>query len=149
MKKVLFAIVLLISAISTQAQSDSTEIKGLQLTARLIYFLQPALRKVDNDSLFQVAIDLKKRLVADPIGNTLVTIDSIPTVELANLYNYVLEQPAGLGAANAMRTQLVNIRAANSYLNALCTQYETYMTDKMNSSVSMGRKMAINKNNKN
>ena len=143
MKKLLLGLLVLLSA-TTQAQ-DTTKVKGLQLPAKLIYFLQPAIRKPDNDSLFQVAIDLRKQLKNDPQGTTLVTIDSIPTVELANLYNYVLNGPAGFGLAKPMKDQLAPIRLINSFLDTLCTEYENFIAIQLNSTIKQGKKMATNR----
>ena len=143
MKKLLFALLVLLSA-TTQAQ-DTTKVKGLQLPAKLIYFLQPAIRKPDNDSLFQVAIDLRKQLKNDPQSNTLVTIDSIPTVELANLYNYVLNAPAGYGLAKLMKDQISPTRLINSFFDTLCTEYENFIAIQLNSTIKQGKKMATNR----
>ena len=146
MKKLLFAFVLLVS-ISATAQ-DSTKVKGLQLPARLVYFLLPQIMQPTNDSLFQVAIDLrpKLRIPTPPVGATLVTLDSIPTVELANLYNYTLNTPSYSSIGTLMQNQIANARAANSYLDALCLAFENFYSNKMKDQIQLGKKMVTGKN---
>lgn len=145
MKKLLFGF-LLMSSMSAIAQ-DSTKVKGMQLPAKLIYFLLPAIMQPSNDSLFQVAIDLrpKLRVSIPPTGATLVTVDSIPTVELANLYNYSLNAPAYTKMAVLMQTQLSTIRSMNSYLDTLCLSFENFYDSKLKDQISLNKKMATGK----
>lgn len=146
MKKLLLVFAVLLS-VSTQAQSDSTKVKALQLPAKLVYFLLPQIMQPSNDSLFQVAIDLrpKLRIPTPPTGNTLVTLDSIPTVELANLYNYTLNTPSYTSIGTLMQNQIANARAANTYLDALCLAFENYYASKMKDQVQQGKKMVTGK----
>ena len=141
MKKTITAILILVS-FNLQAQ-DTTQVKSLQLMARMIEYLIPVCMNTDNDSLFQVYIDLRPtfRVKNPPTGNTLVTIDSIPTVELAKLYNYTLSNNDGLGYGNQMKTAIAPARATNSYLNTLCTGYEAYWSERLNSLRASGRRI--------
>lgn len=146
MKKLVFAVLFLVSLTAT-AQTDSTKVKGLQLPARLVYFLLPQIMQPTNDSLFQVAIDLrpKLRIPTPPTGATLVTLDSIPTVELANLYNYALNTPSYSSIGTLMQNQIANARASNTYLDALCFAYENFYSSKMKDQIQLGKKMVTGK----
>jgi hypothetical protein len=90
-----------------------------------------------------VYIDLrpKFRIPSPPSGNTLVTIDSIPTVELANLYNYTLSNTDGMGYGSQFKTTIAIVRAANTYLDRLCTAYENFWTDRLLTIRNIGRKL--------
>ena len=101
-----------------------------------------------NDSLFQVLIDLrpKLRIANPPIGQTLVTIDSIPTVELANLYNFALNTPSFSKIGTNMQAQLVNARAANTYLESLCLAFENFYDGIIKNQIQTGKKMVTGKN---
>lgn len=146
MKKLVFGLLIMFS-VSAQAQTDSTKVKGLQLPAKLVYFLLPQIMQPSNDSLFQVAIDLrpKLRIPTPPTGATLVTIDSIPTVELANLYNYTLNTPSYTSIGTLMQNQIANARTANTYLDSLCTAFENFYSNMMKTQVQAGKKMVTGK----
>lgn len=141
MKKI---ISLALVTFTLQAQSqDSTKIKGLQIMCRQLEYVTPQLMNPDNDYLYQVYIDLrpKFRISNPPSGNTLVTIDSIPTVELANLYNYTLSNNDGLGYGSQFKTTISTARAANTYLDRLCTAYEIFWTDRLLTIRNVGRRL--------
>ena len=142
MKRIFIAI-LLFAAFKANAQTDTTKVKALQLKANLIEYLATQFVNPDNDSLYQVYIDLrpKFRIVTPPTGQTLVTIDSIPTVELANLYNYTMANSDGMGMSNQMKNQLIAARAANSYLETLCAGYEAYWLNRLITLRTAGRKL--------
>lgn len=146
MKNIAIALLLIIS-IKSYSQTDSTKVKGVQMQAKLIAYLTPNIAQVSNDSLFQVYIDLRNkfRISSPPAGNTLVTIDSIPTVELANLYNYTLSNSDGMGVSALMKARLTTARAANTYLDRLCTAFETFWTNKLNDLITAGLKMYTGK----
>lgn len=124
---------------------DSTKIKSIQLQARLLEYLIPQIFQPANDSLFQVYQDLrpKFRIQSPPSGTTLVTIDSIPTTELATLYNYTLSQADGLGVSSIMKTQIATARSGNSYLDRLCTGYETFWSQVLTTMRLSGRRLLI------
>ena len=115
---------------------------------RQLEYITSQLMNPDNDSLYQVYIDLrpKFRIANPPSGNTLVTIDSIPTVELANIYNYTLSNNDGLGYGSQFKTTIAAARVANSYLNRLCTDYELQWTERLLSLRLAGRKLLRGKN---
>ena len=146
MKRVLLVLLVLVS-LTSQAQ-DTTKVRNLQLTARLVYYLMPQMAQPANDSLFQVLIDLrpKLRIANPPIGQTLVTIDSIPTVELANLYNFALNTPSFSKIGTNMQAQLVNARAANTYLESLCLAFENFYDGIIKNQIQTGKKMVTGKN---
>lgn len=141
MKKIILAAALLVSI--NAISQDTTKIKGLQLQTRLIEYLIPMCMNNDNDSLLQVYIDLrpKFRIANPPTGTTLVTIDSIPTVELANLYNYALSNSDGMLQAGIMKTQIAAARTANSYLERLCAGYEAFWIQKVFTLRDAGRRI--------
>ena len=141
MKKILFTASIFL-AINTFAQ-DSTKIKGLQLQAKILEYLVVNMMYPDNDSLYQVYIDLrpKFRVANPPQNNNLVTIDSIPTVELANLYNYALSNSDGYNMGGVMRSQLSSARTANSYLDRLCTIAELFWSNRLDAIRTAGRKL--------
>ena len=140
MKKIIILLLICNNAI---AQTDTTKVKSLQLKANLIEYLALYLINPDNDSLYQVYIDLrlKFRIATPPTGQTLVTIDSIPTVELANLYNYTMANSDGMSMGNQMKNQIVSARAANSYLEALCAGYEAYWQSRLITLRIAGKKL--------
>ena len=146
MKK-LSSILLIIISLNVQAQ-DSTKIFGLPLQARLIEYLAPSMSNIDNDSLYTTFLDLrtKFRAAALPIlGTTTFIIDSIPTVELANLYNYTLSNSDGMGVSNMMRANILPTRTANSFLNTLCSNFETIWQNKMIALRKSGRRLLLGK----
>lgn len=140
MKKI---IILLLICNNSIAQTDTTKIKSLQLKANLIEYFTTYLMNPDNDSLYQVYIDLrpKFRVTTPPTGQTMVTIDSIPTVELANLYNTIMSNSDGMSMGNQMKNQLIAARAANSYLETLCAGYEAYWFSRLISLRIAGKKL--------
>lgn len=142
MKNITVSIFLMLS-LNCFAQQDTAKIKGLQLQARLLEYLISQIMIPNNDSLFQVYINLRPifRPGSAPSGNTLVTIDSIPTVELASLYWYVLSQADGLGVGPIMKAQIAATRASNSYLDRLCTQHEFYWQQTLQAIRQAGRKV--------
>ena len=141
MKKLIFYF-LLLASFSAFAQ-DSTKIKGLQLQAKLIEYLTSNMTNTDNDSLYQVYLDLrpKFRVINPPTGVTLVTLDSIPTVELANLYQYTMSNSEGLSMANNMKNQIASIRVTNSFLDRLCSAFENTWLDRLLTLRLGGRKL--------
>ena len=110
---------------------------------RILEYVAPQLMSPDNDSLFQVYIDLrpKFRIKTPPSGNDVVTVDSINTTDLANLYNYCLSNNDGIGYSNQMKNALVAPRAANSYLNRLCTAHEAFWQDRLLTIRNAGRRL--------
>lgn len=144
MKKVLIILLIIIS-FNVQAQ-DSTKIFGLPLQARIIEYLAPSMSNIDNDSLYTTFLDLRTKFRATlPLGITTVIIDSIPTVELANLYNYMLSNSDGMNGANMMRSQILSTRTANSFLNTLCTNFEIIWQNKMIALRRGGRRLLLGK----
>lgn len=139
MKKIL--LILLIPMVC-KAQ-DSTKIKGIQLTAKLLEYVIHLVMNPENDSLYQVYIDLRPKFrVANPPSNqTLVTIDSIPAVELANIYNYTLSNSEGMGMNNDMKSQIASARATNTYLDRLCSAFEQFWKDRLSALRISGRKI--------
>ena len=142
MKKIITAILFLV-AFKSNAQVDTTKVKALQLKANLIEYMAVQFMNSDNDSLYQVYIDLrpKFRIAVPPTGQTLVTIDSIPTVELANLYNYTMSNSDGMGMSNQMKNQIASARVANSYLETLCAGYEAYWLSRLITLRTAGRRL--------
>lgn len=131
-------------AFTLQASAqDSTKIKGLQIMARQLEYITPLLINPDNDSLYQVYIDLrpKFRIANPPSGNTLVTIDSIPTAELANLYNYTLSNNDGMGYGNQFKNTIASTRVSNAYFDRLCTAYEQFWIDRLAKLRIAGRRL--------
>ncbi len=141
MKKIFIALFVLAS-FELEAQ-DTTKVKNLQLQAKLIEYVITICMNPDNDSLFQVYQDLraKFRINNPPQNNQMVTIDSIPTIELANLYNYTLSNSEGFSMANNMRTQIAAARLANSYLERECAKHELFWTTRLDALRLSGRKI--------
>lgn len=141
--KNIFIAFFLFAALKANAQTDSTKIKSIQLQAKVIEYIIAVCMNPENDSLYQVYIDLrpKFRIKNHPTNNTLVTIDSIPTVELANLYNYVLSNSDGLGMGNNVRNGITAARASNSYLDRLCTQYELFWSNRLDALRTSGQRI--------
>jgi hypothetical protein len=124
-------IFLLISSAATA--QDSTKVKNLPIMVRQLEYIASQLVNIDDDSLYQVYIDLrpKFRIPNPPTGNTLVTIDSIPTTDLAAIYNYCLSNSDGMGYGSQFKATIASARAANSYLNRLCTEYELQWSERL------------------
>lgn len=145
MKTILISITLLLS-INTFSQSanDSAYTKNLALQARVIVYLVPRTLDPSNDSLYSVFIKWRSALRNNPVsGTTTVTIDTIPTVELANLYSYVLQQPDGLGVGALMKSQINSARNANPYLQRLCTAIEDAYSAQLANMILIGRKLLL------
>ena len=130
-------------AFKSNAQTDSTKVYNLQIMARQLEYVIGQCMNSNNDSLYQVYIDLrpKFRVANPPVGPTLVTIDSIPTYELAILYNYTLSNPDGIGYGNQFKTTIASARTTNTYLDRLCTFFESYWTNKLIELRVSGRKI--------
>lgn len=145
MKTIIFSISFFIS-VSALAQSpnDSAYTKNLPLQARVIAYLVPKTLDPANDSLYSVFIKWRAALRGNPVtGTTTVSIDTIPTVELANMYGYVLQNADGLGVGSLMKSQLTSARAANPYLNRLCTAIETSYSDQLANMILIGRRLLL------
>jgi hypothetical protein len=142
-----YILILLLISSAASAQ-DSTTVRNLKIMVRQLEYVTSQLTNIDNDSLYQVYIDLrpKFRIKNPPTGNTLVTIDSIPTVELAALYNYCLSNSDGMSYCNQFKATIAAARAKNSYLNRLCTAYELQWTERLIELRRNGRKLLTGKN---
>jgi hypothetical protein len=140
-------IILLLLISSAASAQDSTTIRNLPIMVRQLEYVTSQLINIDNDSLYQVYIDLrpKFRIKNPPTGNTLVTIDSIPTVDLAALYNYCLSNSDGMGYGSQFKATIAGARSANSYLNRLCTAYELQWTERLIELRNNGRKLLTGK----
>lgn len=125
MKKILISILLLASINAfSQSANDSAWTKNLAIQARLTAIFSPQTTNTSNDSLIAVFIKWRQAQHQNFVtGTTTITIDSIPTVELANLYNYVMGLSGGLGFMPLLN-QLNAARTANPYLDRLCSTYD-------------------------
>lgn len=141
MKKIIISLFLLasINAVA-QDSNDSTYIKSLPLQARLVAYLTPYVHSnIYNDSLFTVFIKWRAAQRANFVtGVTTITIDSIPTVELAGMYNYVLNGWDGMSVVSVMKPELAAARAAHSYLDRLCTYYENACAQRLSQLITNG-----------
>jgi hypothetical protein len=146
MKSVLFALALMVS-ISATAQ-DSTKVKNLPIMVRQLEYIASQLVNIENDSLFQVFLDMRPKFAGKnpPKDSALVIIDSIPTFELANIYNYCLSNSDGMGYAGQFKKTIADARAANSYLNRLCTDYELFWNERARQIRIANRKLLRGKN---
>lgn len=146
MKKIIVLILISIS-INTFAQSpnDSAFTKNIALQARLVAYLTPLTIDPANDSLHQVFFKWRAALRTNPniSGVTTISIDTIPTVELANMYGYVLKNADGMNVSTIMKPQLVSARSANAYFDRLCTAFETLWTTTLNNQIALGRKLLL------
>ena len=142
MKKIL-VVILFFVAFKSNAQTDSTKVYGLQIMARQLEYVIGQCLNPNNDSLYQVYIDMRQkfRISFPPTGATLVTIDSIPTYELAILYNYTLSNPDGIGYGNQFKTTIASARTSNTYLDRLCTFFESYWTSRLIELRTSGKKI--------
>lgn len=147
MKKTIIAIAILISAKSfAQSPNDSAYTKNIPIQARLVGYLASLTTDPSNDSLHTVFLKWRASLRANPVsGTATITIDTIPTVELASLYNYVLSNADGMNAGTIMKSQLSAARTANPYLDRLCTAYEQFYTVRMALLIANGRKLLLGK----
>ena len=127
-----YILIFLLISSSATAQ-DSTKVKNLPIMVRQLEYVTSQLVNIDNDSLFQVFLDMRPKFKGKnpPKDSALVTIDSIPTVELANIYNYCLSNSDGIGYAAQFKKTIAAARAANSYLNRLCTEYELQWSERL------------------
>lgn len=145
MKTILISITLLLSVNAfSQSPNDSAYTKNLPLRASTTFFLTPRTIDPSNDSLFLVFIKWRaSQRASQANGNTLVTIDSIPSVELANLYGYILQLPAGLDILTIVRNQLTAARAANPYLERLCKALEDQYAAQLQNMVQIGKRLQL------
>lgn len=141
MKKIISILIVFIS-LGSYAQ-DSTKVRNLPIQTRVIEYWVPVMTNPNNDSLHTVFLDLraKFRVGNPPTGLTTVIIDSIPTVELANLYAYTLSNPDGMLQGGIVKAQLTAARAANSYLERLCAAHEAFWIDRVFQYRATGRKL--------
>lgn len=146
--KNIFLSIFLLASINAVAQdtNDSAYIKNIPLQARLVVYLVPKTLDPSNDSLYSVFIKWRASLRANPVGGTTtVIIDTIPTVELASMYAYVLQNPDGLGMGALMKSQLASTRAAHPYLDRLCTAIDANYAAQLVNMVLIGRKLLLGK----
>lgn len=122
---------------------DTATVRNLSLQARTVEYLTPKMIDLTNDSLFNVYLNLrpKWRVTVPPTGTTLVVIDSIPTVELANFYNIMISEPEALGQAASFKTQISSARTANTYLDRLCDMYDARWAEALIGRRQAGRKL--------
>lgn len=148
MKKILISISILISINGiAQSPNDSAYTKNIALQARLVAYLTPLTIDPANDSLHQVFFKWRAALRANPAlsGVTTISIDTIPTVELAGMYGYVLKNADGMNVSAIMKPQLTTARAANAYLDRLCTAFETLWANTLANQILVGRKLLLGK----
>lgn len=147
MKKVILSICILISIRAfSQDTNDSAYMKNIPIQARVVFYLTPRTLDPSNDSLYSVFIKWRASLRANPVtGTTTVTIDTIPTVELANLYSYALSNPDGLNAGSIVKSQLVTPRASHPYLDRLCTAIEAAYSAQLTTMQNIGKKLLSGK----
>lgn len=145
MKK-LTTVALLFISVQSFAQ-DTATVRNLPIQARLAKYLAPRMANIEIDSLYTPFLNLraKFRVPNPPTGTTNVTIDSIPTVELANLYRYTMSNSEGMGAGLLMRTQISTARAGNPYLNRLCTAVEAEPLQRFADIIAAGGKLLMGK----
>lgn len=138
-------IIILLFAGTVSAQ-DSTKVLNVSFQARVIEFLAPQVCYPENDEGFNVFLKWRSSIRASRItGNTVIVTDTIPTVILASFYKYALANPDGMGVSALIKTQIAAKRSANSYLNALCTEYEqTYATMLIERRI-LGRRLLLGK----
>ena len=138
-------IILLLFAGTVSAQ-DSTKVLNVSLQVRVIEFLTPQVRYPENDEGFNVFLKWRTSVRASRVtGNTVIVTDTIPTVLLAGFYKSALASPEGMGTAALIKTQIAAKRAANSYLNALCTEYEQEYAAMLIERRKIGRKLLLGK----
>ena len=146
MKKTLFLLILIAASFAGYSQ-DSTQVRSFKLPAKLLFHLNPLMIKADNDSLFQVAVDLRTKLRGNAALTEaiVVTIDSIPTTELSNFYNYCLNAPSYTGLLPLMKSSLTSARSTNAYLDRMCKNLEDFYDDKIKENIQTGRRMITGK----
>jgi hypothetical protein len=146
--KYIFILLLFISSATETTAQDSTKVRNLQIMVRQLEYVTPQLINIDNDSLFQVFIDMRPKFAGKnpPKDSMLVTIDSIPTVELANLYNYCLSNSDGIGYAKQFKKTIAAARVSNKYLNRLCTENELFWDGRGREIRLNGRRLLRGKN---
>lgn len=145
MKPIMFTSLLFLSIqLFAQSANDSAYTKNLALRSTTISLLTPKTLDPSNDSLFLVFVKWRTSLRANPVsGNTTVTIDTIPTVELANMYEYVMQLPSGLGIVNIVANQLTAARTANPYLNRLCQAIDDKYAAQLATMLAVGRRLLL------
>lgn len=145
MKKVILIALMLISV--KAFSQDTTHVRNLSLQTRVIEYITPMMTDLGNDSLHTAFLNLraKFRVQNPPTGTTTVVIDSIGTADLATLYNYTLSNSDGMSASAIMKSQLTSARAANTYLDSLCTGYETFWMNRLIALRISGRKLLTGK----
>lgn len=148
MKKIILVIFILTSINAySQSPNDSAYTKNIALRAQLVAYLTPLTIDPQNDSLYSVFLKWRSFLRANPntSGNTNITIDTIPTAELANMYGYVLKNADGMSVSSVMKPQLVTARAANAYLDRLCTAFENLWSTTLATAIQNGKKLLLGK----
>lgn len=142
MKQLLTAAIIILSLNATA--QDTAHVRNLSLQARVIEYMTPYMANITNDSLYTTFLDLRTKFRAiRPQGTTLVVVDSIPTFELAALYNYALSSPDGMAVATLFKNQIATKRAGNPYLDRLATAAEDFWTDRLKLMRLQGRKLLL------
>lgn len=128
-----------------QSPNDSAYTKNLSLKVNTILLFIPRTIDPSNDSLFTVFQKWRTSLRSTPniTGISSIVIDTIPTVELANLYAYTQQLPTGLNIGNTVQNQLTAARLANPYLDRLCTAIEANYSAQGSSMLLISRKLLV------
>lgn len=140
MKKVLLTLFILIP-VALMAQ-DSV-ITNLQLRARTIKLIATLAKESQDTSFVKTFLAWNVEFKTNnPVDNANVTIASARTVDVANMYNYLLSLPTGLNEIEDFigdfKTSIASFRATNSLLDGLCDILESNFTLQFNMLKSTG-----------
>ncbi len=139
-------IVLLCMRAFTVFAQDSTKVVNVSLQARIIEYFANVMKDPANDDRFTVFLKWRTALRSTKAtGTAAVLTDTIPTVVLADMYDIALASEEGFGVAALLKTQIAAKRAANSYLNRLCTNIEDAYTAILTRRRLDGRKLLLGK----
>jgi hypothetical protein len=129
MKKIFILILLSASSGFAMSQSGNSLVTNLQLKAGTIRTIAPVARGLNERYSINAFIKWYNQIKAvNPSDNANVTVDSIPTLMVARIYEISLFDVKYDDVRSDISSALTSKRATNTLLDALCTAAEAALT---------------------
>lgn len=146
MKKFFLLVLLTTSTMfAIHAQSGDSLVTNLQLKAGTIRTIAPVAQKMNIDYSLKAFTKWYANLKAsNPSNNANVTIDSIPTLMIATLYEIVLFDVKYANVLQDIETAVNSKRNSNELLDALCTEAESRLAAYKEEPLIAGTKLTSN-----
>lgn len=129
MKYLIILILLIPLSENIYAQSGDSLVTNLQLKAGTIRTIAPVAKNIDARYSMKAFVKWYNQIKSsNPSDNANVTVDSIPSVMIAAIYDIVLFDVKYEDVLSDISGALTSKRATNSLLDVLCTASEARKT---------------------